>query len=300
MNSKQEELTGKVQQWFKENVSIIAIVIISVVYVLYGLIHITETGKTIGEIVADGAVSFLMGFLIKMLLNNQGISNGEKSHIFINTKNFYTGLLDEISSYQHYLGAFCDWQNEETLKKAQTMILKSELLKYDDFIEGKIIYKNLSKSQKKAFKKAKKIKINLISEANLLSDCQNFIETGNEVNVNKNSYVRKNNSKTILIMIFTALLFGYFSVDNSEFNVHGMIWSLIQIAYYLGFGAVQYFQGYTFMTDTYKTALVRKSNYIEKFKNMYKENPNRFKNLEEENKEKKVEVVDLKEMFNEQ
>ena len=78
MNSKQEELTGKVQQWFKENVSIIAIVIISVVYVLYGLIHITETGKTIGEIVADGAVSFLMGFLIKMLLNSQGISNGVK------------------------------------------------------------------------------------------------------------------------------------------------------------------------------------------------------------------------------
>lgn len=282
MNSQQEELGIKVQQWLKENISIIAIVVISLVYVLYGLITIEESGKSIGQIIADGAISFMMGFLIKSLLNSQGLTNGEKSEIFIETRKQYTTLIDDISDIQHYLGNFCDYQNEETLRKAQTSILRSELLKYDDFINNKIEYEKLNKHQKKAFDKARKIKINNISESILLSDCRNFIETGKDININKQSYLKKSNSATLIVMLATAVIFGYFSVDRNEgFNVAGAIWSLIQVAYYLGIGAFQYFQGYTFMTDTYKTALLRKKSYIEKFKNMYNENPDRFKSAEQ-------------------
>lgn len=283
MQSKQEVITNKVQSWFKDNISLIAIVVMSIVYVFYGVVKITETGKTIWQIVGDCAISFAYGYTLKILLNNQGVLMGEKSPTFINTKNFYVGLLDDISPIQHYLGNFCDYQNEITLQKAQKTILRSELLSYDDFINNRIDVKKLDKSQKKAYYRARKLKINLISEAILLSDQQNFVDLGEDVRANKRSYLKKSNKTALIIMALTALLFGYFGVDKNEgFNWAGCIWCLVQVAYYLGFGMFQYFSGYSFITDTYKTTLIRKSNYLEKFKNMYKEDPDRFKDKEDD------------------
>lgn len=280
--SKQEQLTGRITQWFRENISTIAIVLMSIVYVFYGVITITDKDKTLYEIFADGAISFAYGFSIKCLLNNQGVANGEKAQTFINVKNFYCGLLEEISPIQHYLGNFCDYQNAITLKKAQTSILRSELLKYDDFINNRIDITTLDKRQKKAYYQARNIKINFISEGILLSDQKSFIDTGQDIKANKRDYLKKSNTTALIIMIATAIIFGYFGFDhNKGFDWGGAIWCLVQVAYYLGFGVIQYFSGYTFITDTYKTTLVRKSNYIEKFKNMYNENPNRFKDEEE-------------------
>lgn len=289
MNSNKEEFTLRFQRWFKDNLSILAIIIISVVYVLYGLITITETGKSAWEIIADGSISFLMGFLMKTLLNNQGLVNGEKSETFNNTKNFYLGLLDEINPIQHYLGNFCDYENEQMLIKAQKAILRARLIKYEDFLNDNFDYSKLSKEQKKAIKRARNIKLHFLSEAILISDSELSIDFGKELNANKKSYKSKSNRNTIIIMLASAFLFGWFSVDkNSGFSVAGAIWSLIQIAYYLGVGVVQYYQGYTFMTDTYKTALVRKCNFLEKFRNMFKDNPNRFKDeIKEKEEEQK-------------
>lgn len=276
--SKKEELSTKVVSWFKDNISTIAIVIVSLVYVLYGLIVIKETGKTVTQIAAESGISLAYGWLIKSLLNNQGIANGEKSKTFLKTKNFYSNLVDSVAPIQHYLSSFCEMQNEENLRKAQTSILRSELINYDDFINGKIDYKKLNKEQKKAYNRAKHFKITLISETILLSDCRHFIETEKDLNVNKQTYLKKSNSSMLIMMLATALIFGYFGIDkNAGFNVEGAVWSLVQVAFYLGIGVVQYFQGYTFMTDSYKTSLIRKSNYLEKFKNMYSEDPNRFK-----------------------
>lgn len=278
MNSKKEDFSLKVQKWFRDNVSVFAIIIISVVYVLYGLITITETGKSAWEIIADGSISFLMGFLMKTLLNNQGLSNGERSEIFLRTKSFYSNLVDSLSANLHQLGNFCDAENEQMLIKAQKAILRTKLLKYEDFVENKFNYSKLNKEQKKAIYKASHIRLHYLSESILLSDCEFAIDVGKELSANKKTYKSKSNRNTIIIMLASALLFGWFSVDkNSGFNVAGAIWSLIQIAYYLGVGIIQYFQGYTFMTDTYKTALVRKCNYLEKFRNLLRENPDRFK-----------------------
>lgn len=288
----QEQITTKIQQWFKDNISLIAIVIMSLVYIFFGVIEIKDRDTNVWEIFASCGLSFAYGFLIKTLLNNQGLTNGEKSENFIKTRSFYLSLLDDISDYDHYLERYCDELNEENIKKAQTSILKSHLLKYEDFINNKINVDKLDKGQKKAYYKARNLKINLLSEAILLSDQEYFIENGEDLSPTRKKYMKTSTRNTLIIMICTAFLFGYYGIDKNEgFNWIGAVWSLIQVAYYLGFGTVQYFQGYTFMTDTYRNILIRKSNYIEKFKNLYKENPNRFKTKEEIIVEKEKEKI---------
>ena len=79
-------------------------------------------------------------------------------------------------------------------------------------------------------------------------------------------------------MLASAFLFGYFSIDPTKgFNYAGMIWSTVQVAYYLAIGSIQYFNGYNFMVDTYRTVLIRKTNILERFKNMFYEYPEQFK-----------------------
>lgn len=273
-----EEKGSKIQKWFKDNISTLAIAVLCLVYIFYGIVTITETGKTIGKIVADGIISFFMGFLIKSLFNAQGISNGERSEKFLQTKDFYCNILDEIAPIQHYLSKFCDILNNEMLEKNQRMILRSASLDYDKFINNEINYKTLNKKQKRAYNKAMKVKIHYINDAILLSDYQLSLDAGKDLSTNKKKYLAASNSKTLIVMAASAILFGYFSIDtNKGFNWTGMLWSAMQVAYYLGIGAMQFFNGYNYIADTYRTAIIRKTNYLERFRNMYKEDPEQFK-----------------------
>lgn len=278
MNSAKEELTIKIQKFIKESISIIAIVLVAVVYIFYGLITIDETGKTVGQIIADGGVSFMVGYVIKCLLNNQGLVNGERCEAFINSRNFYLGLLDDIAPIQHYLPIYCDFENEQTLKRVQTSILRSQNIKYEDYVNNNLDYSKLDSKQKKAVMKARNVVIHLINDAVLLSDSQISLDTGKDLSVSKKKYSTSSNLKMLVVSVMIAILFGYFGIDKeSGFDKMGAIWSAIQVTIYLALGSMQYFQGFNFMADTYKTALVRKANHLERFKNMYAENPSRFK-----------------------
>lgn len=284
--SIKEELTLKIQRWLKENVSIIALVILCVVYILYGIVTIDKTGKTVGQIVADGGVSFLVGFTIKCLMNNQGLTNGEQSQGYVNSRLHYLSLLDETSNIQHYLEIFCDMENEKSLVRVQKSILRTQNIKYEDFVNNNLDYSKLDKKQKKAVYKAREVKIHLINDAILLSDSQITLDLGKDLNVSKKSYLKSSNTTTLIIMLLIAFLFGYYGIDPQKgFNWHNAIWCAIQVAIYLALGTMQYFQGYSFMADTYKTALVRKANFLEKFKNMYNEDKTIFTVKKEENKE---------------
>lgn len=270
--------TTKVQQWFKDNISILTIFLIALLYVFYGIVTIDKTGKTIQEIIVDGVLSFVMGLLIKTLLSNQGLSNGERCKTFLETKAYYSSVLDEISPYSQYLSAFCDKENAETLRKGQADILTSNALKYKDLENDTFNYEKLTKKQIRAIKRARNFKINRISETILLSDLESNVSHGEKLDINKRSYSRENITTTVITMCATAIIFGYYGIDpNKGFNWNGAIWNLVQMAIYIGFGVTQYFKGYTFMTDKYRNILKRKSTLLEKFKNMYAENPNQFR-----------------------
>lgn len=292
---------NKVKRWFKDNISIFAIAVICLVYVVYGFIHIKETGKTIVEIIAGGFISFIMGFLIKSLFNAQGVSNGENSNSFKKTKQFYGKRIDEIDNYLQYLPAYCEIKNAQLLKNAQTVVLREKNFKYNKFQSGYYfqpeVWNKLSKEDQTVLNKAKSVKLHYINDVMLLSDCQLTIDVGKDLSTNKNNYLKKSNMSAMVMMVASAILFGYFT-PTAEVDWSGAIWSLIQVAWFLGVGVTQYFKGYNFMTDKYRSIIIKKANFLKEFKNMYEEDPQRFKELEEveERKEQLIQPQNINEI----
>ncbi len=129
-----------------------------------------------------------------------------------------------------------------------------------------------------------------INDVMLLSDCQLTIDVGKNLSTNKNNYLKKSNMSTMIMMAASAILFGYFT-PTAEVDWTGAIWSLIQVAWFLGVGVTQYFKGYNFMTDKYRSIIITKANFLIEFKNMYEEDPNRFKELEEVEERKEQSVI---------
>lgn len=289
-NSYKEDLAIKLQKFLRQNVSVIAMVLLGLVYIFYGIVTIGKTGKTVDEIIAEGAVSFLVGFGMKLLQSVNGLLKGELDPKFVTTKQFYLSLLDETASIQQYLPKYCDMENENALRRVQTSILRKQNLKYDDFINDKIDIEKLNKKQLKALEKARNVEIAVLNDAILLSDSQVTIDSVKNLNVSKGTHLKFSTLKTFLTMFLMAILFGVYGIDPAKgFDWYGAIWCAIQVAIYIVLGIVEYFNSYMFMADTYRTALVRKCNHLERFKNMYNENPERFKEKEEiKTKEKTV------------
>ena len=290
--SYKEDLTIKFQNFLKQNVIVFAIILISVVYVFYGVATIEKTGQTLEEIIAKGGIGFLVGFGIKLLESFNGLIKGELTPKFIATKEHYLRILDDTAPIQQYLPRYCELENEATLRRIQTSILRKANVRYDDFINDTIDYSKLDKKQKKAIKKARNVEFAQLNDAILLSDSQVSDNSVKDLNVSKANHLKFSTLKMTITMVLMALLFGLYAIDPEEgFDWSGALWCGIQIAIYIVLGVVEYFKSYMFINDTYRTALVRKANHLERFKNMYNENPNRFK---EEDKKEVTSYVDYK------
>lgn len=281
-NSFKEDLAIKAQKFIKQNIASMGILIVATVYIFFGIITIKKTGNTIDQILAKGGISYIVGFTMKVLKSIDGLIKGEMDPKFVSTKAFYLSLLDETAPYQQYLPRYCDMENENVIRRNQTAILRRHNIKYEDFISNNLDYTKLDKKQLKAIQKARDVNLFQLTDAILLSDSQVSVDQVKNLNVSKEHHLKFGTIKMAITMALFALIFGVYGVDPTEgFNWTGAIWAAIQIAIYFIVSLVEYFKSYMFMADTYRTVLVRKSNHLERFKNMYKENPNIFKTKEE-------------------
>lgn len=59
----------KVRDFFRQNLGYFIVGFVSLVYILTAFLTIDETGKTTRQIIADGAISFLLGLFINRILS---------------------------------------------------------------------------------------------------------------------------------------------------------------------------------------------------------------------------------------
>ena len=103
----EKTLMEKGKSFLTENLYGIIVGILTIVYIVRSLIGIEKSGKTVEEILADAAISFIIGFAISKLLASQGMKDGLNKDNVVKTIMLHGDKVGKITPYINYLDAFC-------------------------------------------------------------------------------------------------------------------------------------------------------------------------------------------------
>lgn len=268
----------KTKDFLRLNLFFIVVAIACIVYIIRGLINIVETGKTVAEIIADGSLSAIFGFFISKLLSLQGMAKGELDERVLKTNKLHSQKVEDISRRICLLDEWCERKNQEALKSAQTKILASEGISYQEFEEGRfrlirkegfdiVLEDELPKAKKKAVKRARKVKLTPLTSSVLTSDGGKREDPYN-FGQDKKGYERRRDEKQLITKVICGLLFGYYGVTMiTNFNWSDLIWTAIQVTIFLVMGMIAYLQAFFFVVDEYRHRVIKKIDNLEKFEN---------------------------------
>ena len=275
-------MNEKIRDFFKQNIGYFIVALVSIVYIATAFITVDETGKTIGEIIADTAVVFFLGLFINRVFDLQGMMNGDRDERVQMAIVTHGETVVKISPYIDRLDEWCKLKNEENLKVQRTRVLAAEGMRYEDYFnedgsakdfipdEEKLKNKTLRKTEKariRCFKKALHLKLTpitagaLTSEGGKKQDPYNFGRT-------KGQYETQTSVRDIITKICIAGIFGYYGVRLiQDFNYATLIWNGLQVVIFLIMGCIKMYNSFMFVTGEYRTRIVNKTNNLEMFHN---------------------------------
>lgn len=257
----------RIKKLFKDNIYFLIVLIICSVYVVRSLITIGETGKTITEILADGIITMVFGYLINSILSAQGVLSGQRNEKYISTVALHAKAVEDITPYQDKLDDWCEKETAYTLKKKRSSILQKYSISYDSvFGKQPIDIETLSKEKQKCINKARKAKITPLTSASLTSEGANANDKYN-FGQSTNKYLLSGNMKQIFSKVIFGIIAGYYGVEPLvDKNYAQLIWYCIQIAIFLGMGMIMFIKSYFFVVEDYRHAKIRKIDILQKFK----------------------------------
>lgn len=251
----------KIKNYIQQNLYLIILVIASLIYIARGLVTIEETGKSIVEVFADGAISSLFGYFIGRILGLYGLQRGENNENYKATCKLFSQIVERISHKINQLDKWCYEKYDATLKIERIKILNNVGVTYEEFIDRKIFKE---KYKMKAIKKARKLKITpfcasvLTNDGGKINDPFNFGQS-------KQAFMVKSSVKMFISKIGCGLCFGYFGVSFVKLDVAAIIWTFVQVGFFLLMGVSSYATNYYFITDTMRDKKIMKIDMLEKF-----------------------------------
>ena len=123
------------------------------------------------------------------------------------------------------------------------------------------------RARARSYKKALRVKLKPLLSSNLTSD-------GVKANApfdfgkSKREYTTRRSASDAVIKVLMAVIFGYFGVSlASEINVASIIWNGLQIVLYVTGGVIQMYNSFMWVVDDYRGSVIKKIDYLQKFKN---------------------------------
>ena len=282
---------GKVKKLITQNIGYIVVAVVCLIFMLTAFLEMGKTGKTIGEIITDGAVFFFLGCLVTRMLDLQGLSEGERDERVIKTLNLHGETVESISEHIEELDDWCDKKNKIALKMQRKKILAREGLRYEECFDEDGIAKPFEFDDKKlknklfarvenrryrCYMKAVRLKLTPLSASDLTSEGGRANDP-NFLGRTKAQYESQTRTWDIFMRMGTALVFGYYAVDLIEnFSYATIIWRALSVGMLLLMGNIRRQLSYNFMTDEYRSRVIKKIDFMQKFENDMKK-----KHLEE-------------------
>ena len=270
-----------------KNAGYLAVLLISIAYIVSSLVTISKTGKSILEIIGAGVLSLIVGVLITSAFRSTGVRKGDESDIMLSTNELHGKTVDEITPYIDKLDSYCENENKEALRRIRTKILAKAGLKYESCfdengiaLEITIDYKSCQpsavssqrevkkkiKQKKRAYNRAVHLKFKPLLASNLTS---NGVSADNpfDFGTSKKEYASQKNMTDLFSRVLMAIIFGYFSVSlATSIDYATLIWNALQIVMYIVGGVIQMYASYNWIVDDYRQSIIKKIDYLQKFK----------------------------------
>lgn len=275
-------MNEKVRDFVRNNVGYIIIVFVSVVYILTAFVSISKTGKTISQIIGDGAIALILGVMFNRIFELQGLMSGERDEKVKATTKLHGETVLKITPYINLLDTWCEMKNKENLKEQRTKILANAGMRYDAFFdengvakeftpdESKLANKYTRANEKlriKCYKKAVRLKLTplvgmvLTSEGGKTQDKYNLGKT-------KSQYETKSGIKDAISKLGIACIFGYYGIELiQDFSYAQLIWTALKVGVFLIMGSIKLYQAYMFVTEEWRGRIIKKIDNLEQFNN---------------------------------
>lgn len=290
MDETSAKMFDRVKSVLMSSLGYIGVGLTSIVYVLMAFVTIDKTGKTGGEIIATGVISFIFGILVNRSFSMQGIMNGSKDSRIVEATKAHQVAVDTVADQLDRLQPWCEEENKRNYKVQRTKILARGSMRYDDCFDEEGIAKpcpldldyknkprqvrNVIRQQYRYWHKAVTLHLTPLNASDLTSD-KTKKDDIYYMGRTKVEYERSTFLQTVLTKVGTAILFGYYGVKIIEnFDYRNLIWTSLQVGVYIMFGVISMFQAYNYMTDEYRCRLEMKADELKKF-NLYIEKEGR-------------------------
>ncbi len=267
----------KIKHFIKDAAGYLAVALISIAYITTAIISIDKTGKTVSEIVADGALAFITGLLINIIFQIQGIKDGERDERVLAALEMHNKSVMRITPYIDKLDGWCEMQNKINLEMSRTKILARAGLLYSDCFDENGVAKDKTftknqKQKKRAYNKAKRLMLSPLTSYGLTCDNRrngDIYDFGRT----KKEYTKESTATDIVIKALVGCLFAYYGVKLiTQFNYSELIWSILQVATFFCMGVIKMANAQSYMTDEYRSGVLKKIDNIQKFENYIERN----------------------------
>lgn len=272
----------KARDFLKKNIGYMIVGLVSAIYIATSVITMGKTGKTIGEIMADGAIVLFLGVFINRIFDLQGMMNGEREERMQDTIRMHGEAVVRISPYLDRLDGWCDEKNAEALKMQRTKILAGEGMRYDDYFDERggaktfVVNKDRLKDKYlrgdeikrlRCYRNALRLKLTPLTASGLTSEGgkkQDPYYLGRT----KSQYERGATISDIVTKVIIACLFGYYGAELvQDFSYADLIWKALQIGIFFITGVIKMYQSYMFIVDEYRGRIIKKIDNLQKFEN---------------------------------
>lgn len=291
----------KARDFLKKNIGYMVVGLVSAIYIATSVITMGKTGKTFGEIMADGAVVLFLGVFVNRIFDLQGMMNGDREERVQETIRLHGEAVVRVSPYLDHLDKWCEEKNEEALKIQRTKILASEGMRYDDYFDEKggaklfVVNKDRLKDKflrgdeikrLRCFRKALRLKLTPLTASGLTSEGgkkQDPYYLGRT----KSQYERGATISDVITKVIIACLFGYYGAELvQDFSYADLIWKALQIGIFFITGVIKMYQSYMFVVDEYRGRIVKKIDNLQMFENYI--NSEKITEVEENGVEQQV------------
>jgi hypothetical protein len=269
----------KIKDVLRNYVGYLSVALLCSAYVATAFVQIEESGKTVGRIIADGMLYFILGILINRIFDSQGLMTGSRDERVLKTTKLHNDIVDRIYPLMDKLEDWCDMKNSEALKKARKAYLSRMGMRYADYFDEDGIAKefdfkeNLTSRRARwhewrryrHFRHAVKIRLTQISAGLLISDAGQA-DDPYFMGRSKPEYIKASTKKDIVMKSLTSVLFGYYGVSLiTDFSVANLIWTVLQVGIFVAMGTFSMQSSIIYVTDEYRGRIIKKIDCLQQF-----------------------------------